>query len=290
MTAIFKREFRSYMKNMYGPLFMALLLLLGGAMLFRYNLLGRGTDFASPMVYVGYALIVLVPLLSMRSMAEDKHLRMDMFLLSLPIKPLHVIVGKYLAMLAIYAIPMGIMCLYPLILGMYGNLNYGNAYLILLGLFLLGAALLAVGQFMSSLTENQVVSVVGGIVAMVVLFFMSAVAYLLPVTPLSSFISLVVLAVLLSFVAFWMTRSVNITVITAAVLIIPTSVLYVFFADKFAGVIQVILYLCSPFVCFETFAYGMLDLSCVFLLLSYVVFFVFLTFLTYRVTDRKRWG
>ena len=290
MIAVFKREFRSYMKSMYGYLFIALLLLFSGAMLFTYNLMGRGADIASSMTYVGSSLLVLIPLLSMRSMAEDKHLKMDMFLLSLPIKPMAVILGKYLAMLAVYAIPMGIMCLYPLILGMYGSLNYGHAYLVLLGLFLLGAALLAVGQFVSSLTENQVISAISGIGTMLLLYFLSTIAYLLPISALCSFICLVVMAVLLALVAFWMTRNLNIALVTAAVLIVPVSLLYTFFSKYFAGVIQVILYLCSPFVSFSTFAGGTLDLSCIVQLLSYVVFFVFLTFLTHRITDRKRWG
>ena len=288
MTAVYKRELRAYMNNVYGWLFMAVLLMFTSLMVFMDNLGNGYPQFEYALSDSQYALMILVPILSMRSMAEDKRAKTDMFYLSLPMTTTSVVLGKYLAMLTILAIPCAVLGIYPPLLSLLGEVNLGVAYLALLQFFLLGAALLAICQFTSSLSENLVVVAVLGVVATAGLLFLPVVAYnILPITPMASFIGLVVIALLVGGVAFLATHNLNVTAITCAALVVPLSVVYILAKDAFGGLLPNILYFVSPFIQFATFCeYGTLSVPSLVLLLSYPVFFVFLTV---QSADKKRW-
>lgn len=291
MSAVYKRELKAYMNNVYGYLFMAVLLLFCGVMMFYQNLDRMIPNFEYTLIQVEYVLLVMIPVLCMRSMAEDRRNKTDMFYLSLPLKTSSVVLGKYLALLTVYAIPCAVLCVYPLLLGLFGTVNYLSAYVSILAFFLLGAALIAVCQFMSSLTDNLVVSAVLGVAAMLVLYFLPMLGVLLSAiskTALSSFIALVVVAMVVAAVAWLVTRNLNITAITAAALIVPLSVVYILFTEKFAGLFPSMLEAVSLFIGFENIAgYAILNLGDVALFLSYTVFFVFLTV---QSADKKRWA
>ena len=288
MSAVFKREFRAYMSNVYGWLFMAALLMYVGLMVYMDNLTNGYTQFEYALSDSLYALMVLVPILSMRSMAEDKHNKTDMFYLSLPMKTVSVVLGKYFAMLAVLAIPCVALCVYPLLLSILGEIHLGMAYLSILHFFLLGAALLAVCQFTSSLSENLVVAAVLGIAASALLLFVPMlIPMVLPVTPLASFLGLLVLALIMGGIAFLVTRNLTVTALTCAVCILPLAVLYVFAKEVFTGLLPNVLSAVSPFMHFMDFCdYGILSIPTLLLFLSYSLLFVFLTVLS---ADKKRW-
>lgn len=295
MLAVYKRELKAYMSNVYGWLFMAVLLLFIGVSMFiqnlllgypniEYALLGGEDTWLSGEI----ALLIMIPVLCMRSMAEDKRNKTDMFYLSLPMPTSAVVLGKYFSLLTVYAIPCAVMSVYPLVLGMFGKVNFLGGYVSIFFFFLLGAALIAVCQFLSSLTDNLVVAAVLGVVASAALFFLPMLSYILPDTPIVSFVGFVVLAVVAAGIAFLVTRNLNVTAITAAVLIIPLSVLYIVMGDKFAGVLPAVLEFVAPFVHFEEIGiFGLFNLQSLILLLSYPVFFVFLTV---QSADKKRWA
>ncbi len=288
MGAVFKREYKAYMNNVYGYLFMSVLLLFVGALVAYCNLLLGLPDIEYALYIARYVLLLMIPILCMRSMAEDRRGRTDMFYLSLPLTTSSVVLGKYLALLTVFAIPCGIICLYPLILGWFGTVHYVSAYMSILFFFLIGAALIAVCQFLSSLTDNLVVAAVLGILATVVLCFLPVIAYLVPETALISFVGLAVLALLAATVAFFITRHLPVTLITGAVLLIPLVVCYLLFGEHFEGLLPAALEYVSPFYHFDAIAeYGTLSLSSLVLLVSYPVFFVWLTV---RSADKKRWA
>lgn len=288
MTAVYKRELRAYMNNVYGWLFMAIFLLFTGFMMYMDNLYNGYPNFEYALSDSQYALILLIPILCMRSMAEDKRNKTDMFYLSLPMKTSSVVLGKYLAMLTVYAISCAVLCVYPLILGAFGTVNYLTAYLSILLYLILGAALIAVCQFMSSLTDNLVVAAVLGVLVVAVLLFMPMLSYyVLPTSAIASFIGFVVLALLLAGVAFLTTHNLNVTAITGAVAVVPLSVVYILARESFEGLFPAVLEFISPFAHFATFCqYGTFSVQSFILLLSYPVLFVFLTV---QSADKKRW-
>ena len=287
MLAVYKRELRAYMNNVYGWLFMAIFLLLTGYMMFQNNLYDGMPEFELTLSASQYALLLLIPILCMRSMAEDRHNKTDMFYLSLPMKTASVVLGKYFAMLTVYAIPCVILCVYPLVLGAFGPVNYLVAYLSILLYLILGAALIAVCQFLSSLTDNLVIAAVLGVLAVAVLLFAPFLSYVIPLTAIASFIGLVVLALLLAGVAFLATHNLNVTAITGAVAVVPLSVVYILSRSSFEGLFPSLLQFISPFAHFATFCqFGTFSVQSLILLLSYPVLFVFLTV---QSADKKRW-
>ena len=287
MSAVYKRELRAYLNNVYGWLFAAILILFVSFVMCIDNLYNGLPKFEYALSDSQYALLVLIPILCMRSMAEDKRNKTDMFYLSLPMQTSSAVLGKYFALLTVFAAPCALFAVYPLLLGTFGEVNYLSAYVGLLLFFLLGAGMIAVCQLMSSLTENLVVSAVLGVLASALLFFLPLLSYLIPATPMASFIGLVVLALAAAAVAFAVTRNLNVTAITGAALILPLCVLFIFLKDSFGGLLSGVLEYISPYLQFATFCeYGTLRLSSLILLLSYPVFFVFLTV---QSADKKRW-
>ena len=285
MSAVYKRELRAYMNNVYGWLFMAILLLFTGYMMFQNNLYDGAPEFELTLSGSQYALLLLIPILCMRSMAEDRHNKTDMFYLSLPMKTSSVVLGKYLAMLTVYAIPCVILCVYPLVLGAFGPVNYLVAYLAILLFLILGAALIAVCQFLSSLTDNLVIAAVLGVLAVAVLLFAPWLSYVIPLTAIASFIGFVILALLLAGIAFLATHNLN--AITAAVAVVPLSVIYILSRSSFEGLFPSLLQFISPFAHFAAFCqFGTFSVQSLILLLSYPVLFVFLTV---QSADKKRW-
>ncbi len=287
MTAVYKRELRAYMNNVYGWLFMGILLLAVGFMMFLDNLRSGYPYFEYALSDSQYALLLLIPILCMRSMAEDKRNKTDMFYLSLPMKTSSVVLGKYFAMLTIYAIPCAVLCLYPLVLSAFGTLNYATAYVSILFYLLMGAALIAVCQFLSSLTDNLVIAAVLGVLATALLLFSPLLASFLPANAIVSFVCFVVLALLLAAIAFFATHNLNITAITGAVAVVPLSLAYILARDSFKGLFPALVEFLSPFMHVSTFCqYGTFSIQSVVLLLSYPVLFVFLTV---QSADKKRW-
>lgn len=287
MSAVYKRELRAYMNNVYGWLFMAIFLLFTGYMMFQNNLYDGAPEFELTLSASQYALLLLIPILCMRSMAEDRHNKTDMFYLSLPMKTSSVVLGKYFAMVTVYAIPCVILCVYPLVLGAFGPINYLVAYLSILLYLILGASLIAVCQFLSSLTENLVIAAVLGVVAVAALLFAPFLSYVIPLTAIASFIGFVVLALLLAGIAFLATHNLNVTAITGAVAVVPLSVVYILSRSSFEGLFPSLLRFISPFAHFATFCqFGTFSVQSLILLLSYPVLFVFLTV---QSADKKRW-
>ncbi len=287
MSAVYKRELRAYLHNVYGWLFMAIILMFVGFMMFQTNLYNGIPNIEYALSNSQYALLLLVPILCMRSMAEDKRNKTDMFYLSLPMKTSSVVLGKYFAMLTVYALPCVLICFYPLLLAGFGKVNFAIAYLSIFFFLLLGAALIAVCQFMSSLTDNLVVAAVLGVLVTAVLLVSPLLATLLPATAIASFIGFLVLALLLAGIAFLTTHNLNVTAITGAAAVVPLSLLYIFLRDAFKGLFPAVLEFISPFMHFAAFCeLGTFSIQSLVLLLSYPVLFVFLTV---QSADKKRW-
>ena len=287
MSAIYKREMRSYLTGITGMLFIGILILCVGFMVFTNNLFGKISSFATTLYMSQIILILIVPILCMRSMAEDKHNKTDMFLLSLPLKTTDIVLGKYLALLTVFALPMALISLYPLILGLFGQMNYLTTYSAVLGFFLLGAALIALCQYISSLTESQVIAAVLGVVTVFALFSLGTISSFIPSSALASFIAFAVVGVLAGLFTFYMTRNVVVSLVLGLIIIIPVALIFIIVPTALEATFPTLLMFCSPFMAFENISQGIFDLAAVVTLISHIVLF---TFLTNRSVDRKRWS
>lgn len=104
--------------------------------------------------------MLTVPILTMRILAEEKRCKTDQLILTAPVSVGGIVMGKFLALLTIFAIPVAIICFYPLIMAQYGSVPMGEAYLSILAYFLFGMTAIAIGLFLSSVTESQVIAAV----------------------------------------------------------------------------------------------------------------------------------
>ena len=152
MKAIFNREFNSYFTSMLGYVFLTIFLLLTGVMFYVVNIrfmTARMTNFFS--IVNNWALFLL-PLVTMRLFSEDRKQKTDQLLLTAPISTKEIVFGKYFAAFGIL--------IYPVILAITGNLPIAETISCYVGFILLCSAILAIGAFMSSITESQIVAAV----------------------------------------------------------------------------------------------------------------------------------
>ena len=170
MCAIYKKELRAYLTSMTGYIFMAVLLAVTSLYYVANCLVGGYPVFGAVLSAVYFVLLIIVPVLTMRSMAEEKRQKTDQLLMTAPVSLWKIVLGKYLAMVTIFLIPMAILCLYPLILLQFGSVSLPMAYTAILGYTLFGAACLGIGLFLSALTESQVIAAV---LTFGVLFFLN---------------------------------------------------------------------------------------------------------------------
>ncbi|WP_307999596.1 ABC transporter permease [uncultured Gemmiger sp.] len=175
MTAIFKREFRSYFTGMVGYAVAAVSLFFLGLYFTNRNLLYQSSDFAGVLYTTTLILLFLLPAVSMRSFAEERRARTDQLLLTSPVSIPAIVAGKFLAQLAVFCVPLTAAAVMPLILTAFGKVSLISAYAALLGYILLGGACLAVGTFISCLTENQIVAYLASFAVLLIAYLMNGI-------------------------------------------------------------------------------------------------------------------
>ena len=287
MGAVYKKELTSFFTTMTGYVFIAFILVIVGIFMTSLNLKGGYPDFEHNLGSVSFTFLFLIPILTMRSFSEERHSRTDQLLYSLPLSVKDIVLGKYFAMLSVFAIPCAVMCLYPLILSMYGTVFFIRTYSAILAFFLLGSALIAIGMFMSSLTESQVISAVVCFGAVLVCYLMSGIAGLIPATALATFISFTVINLLLCALIWYMTK--NTIIAYSFAFGIEAVILIVYMTNRvlFEGLINKVLSAVSLFERLSNFIYGMFDLTSILYYLSVMVIFVFFTC---QAVEKRRWS
>ncbi len=287
MGSVYKKELRSYFCNMQGAIFSGFLLLIAGIMTVLYNLKGLYPNFEYVLSDTGFIFLLIVPIVTMRVFAEEKHAKTDQLLYSLPLKVTDIVLGKYFAAVTVFLLPVGVMSLYPLILSLYGKVNFAAAYGALFGFILLGCALLAIGMFISTLTESQVIAAVISFGTLLLLYLMKALTSLIPNTSGASFVAFSVVAVLFGLLVWAMTKDRYAGLFTALLAESALVFLYFKFKDSFAGLFAKVMEKLSVFDRFSGFVNGIFDLTAVVYYLSVVAFCVFLCV---QSVEKKRWS
>ena len=290
MQAIYKKEFKSYFRSVTGFVFVAFFLLVLGL----YTSIIDFSNASSHFEYVYYnscfVFLIAVPILTMRSIAEERRQKTDQLLYSLPISTTQVVLGKYFAMLTVFAIPVGITCLYPLLLKLYdpsGYLSFTAIYSSVFAFLLLGAALIAIGMFMSSLTENQIISALLSFAAMLLCYLMGDLKNYLPTTSGATMVGFAVLILALSLIVFFITRNGTAAWILFIVLEIPVIVISFVDATILEGALPSVFGTLSVFERFYAFAEGVFDLKAI---LYFVTVAVLFNFFTVQSMEKRRWS
>ena len=277
MKAIFRHELRLYFESMTAYVFGAFLLLFIGIGSMLYNLRSAVSNFEFVLSFAAIAFVVIVPVLTMRCLSEERKQKTDQLLYSLPITTTQVVLGKYGAVLVVFLLPLCFIALYPLMFAQFGDVYLPTAYGALAAFFLLGAALLAVGVFLSSLTDNQGLAAGLGIGMILLNYYCVSLSEFVSSTAAGTAIALVVLIAALGFLVKTLTRSTPAGAGTGLLLLALLGLCYALDSTALEGLLPSLMKKISLFERFNTFVNGVFDLTNVVYFLSVTLFFLFLT-------------
>ena len=289
MRAIYKRELKSFMASPLGYAFMAFLILIVGIYFTFYSLMNGYPWFGSILAATTFVFLIIVPLLTMRVLAEERRQKTDQLLLTAPVTVSDIVLGKFFALLTVLAIPMLWFCLYPLLMMSFGKTaaSMPMDYLSIFGFFLLGAANLAIGLFISALTENQVLSAVLTFAVLLICYFSQSLVGFIPGTANASLIGFTVLIVLAALVLFIMTRNVLLSGSVAVVLEIILIAVYALKNEWMENAIAKVFSVIVISGRLDNFIEGIFDLSGVVYYISVVALCLFLSV---QAIQKRRWS
>ena len=277
MSAVFSHELKNYFQSLTAYVFGAFLLAFTGIGALMYNINAAVSNFEYVLDFCSIVFVVIVPILTMRVIAEERKQKTDQLLYSLPITTTQVILGKYLALLTVYALPLCIISFYPLIFRKYGEVYLLTAYGSILAFFIMGAALIALGVFISSLTENQGFAAGIGIAVILLNYFSVTLSEYVSSTAYSSLVSLFVIVILLAVVIKKLTKNDVLAYGVGGVLIAGLMITYFVDMEKLEGLLPDIMTKLSLFKQFSYFVNGVFDMTAIVYFLSVIAFFLFLS-------------
>ena len=285
MTAVLRHELSSYFTNVTGYVFGAFLLLFAGIYTMVINLQSASPYFEYVLMNMDFIFLIIVPILTMRVIAEERRQKTDQLLYSLPLTMTQVALGKYLAMLVIFLIPVAVIGVYPLVLTAFGAVYLPAAYGALTGFFFLGAS--PIGMFISSLTESQAVAAGLCFVVMLLNYFISSLASYVPSTAFASFLCVAVCILVLGLIFRLLTRSGFAALVLTIVLEGGLVAAYTFRSADFQGLFPNLMEQLSLFDRFYEFVNGTFDLTAIVYYLTVIAVFVFLTV---QSLEKRRWS
>ncbi len=290
MGAIYKKELKSYFNNVTGFVFVAFFLVVIGIYSGVINFINGSSQFEYIYYNISFVFLIAVPILTMRSFSEERKLKTDQLLFSLPIRTSDIVLGKYFSMLTVFAIPVAISALYPLILSAFdpaGYISYTAIYTTVIAFFLLGASLISIGMLMSSVTENQIIAAVLSFATVFICYMMDSHESYIPSSSSASLVGLAVLNLIAAILVYFFTKSSNLSWILFVVLEMPVIVISFVDSTMLEGLLPTILGTLSVFGRFNSFANGVFDVkSIVYFITVSALFNVF----TVHSFDKRRWS
>ncbi len=288
MLAIYKRELRAYFQSMVGCVFVAFLIVFTGIYFMAYNLVSGYPYFSYTLSGSLIVFIVGIPLITMRSFSEERRNRTDQLLLTAPVSLGKIVMGKYLAMVTVIAIPNVIFCIFPLIIKSQGTAYLTVDYISIGVFFLLGCVYAAIGMFLSSLTESQMIAFISTFGILLVLYLWDGILSMLPVSAVSGLVGILII---LSIAAFYIWHMTGNALISGAVEIIGAAAAVIVFVAKRELYENLLTNLLGRLALADVFTgiteNSIVDVTGIVLYLSVIVVFVFLTM---QSIQKRRWS
>lgn len=287
MLAVYKKEMRQAFNSIFGYIFLTFLLALFGIYTYIYNLKLGYASFAYAVSSVSTFFLFLVPMLTMRSLSEEKKQKTDQLVFTSPVSISGIILGKYLALVSILFFAVLIVSAYPVVLSKYGSVNMKVAYSNLAAFFFLGCAYLAIGMFLSALTESQIVAAITTIIVILFTLLADVMKDMIPSDHSISVIVIAVLILILVVITYVMMRNVILSVVLAVVAYGTMIGTYISKPALYDGFLTKLLGWFSLVSRFDDFQYGLFDPTAFVYYLSIAVLFVFLTI---QAIKKRRWS
>ncbi len=286
MLAIYKKELRAYFTSFLGYMFIAFLLIIVGICQDNYNLTSKYANFAYAIQGSTFLFVVLIPLLTMRILAEEKRQKTDQLLFTSPVSITKIILGKYFALISVFGIAVLCICAYPLILRHFGPTNLSIAYTSIAAYFLLGCAYMSIGMFISALTESQVFSAVLTIIVILFTLLIDMLVNLLPTGHLLALIVFIALVLLIAVILYVMMKSLAVSGIFAVLGIGALVAVYISNPILFDGSLGKTFGWLSIISRFSNVVYGICNVSVYVYYISICFLFVLLTI---QAIKKRRW-
>ncbi len=287
MKAIIRHELRSNFESVTGYVFGAFILLFAGIYCMVINLKVGYANFSYVLSSMTFIFIIGIPILTMRTIAEERKQTTDKLLYSLPLTMGQVVVGKYLVLLVQLLIPTAILAVYPLILSAFGSVYLPGAYGTLIAFYMLGAAFAAVGMFISSLMENPASAAGLCFAVMLLNYFLSSLAGYVSTTAFASFAAFAVLLVALAVIVRLLTKNTFAAIMSALIPGIGLVLAYGLMGSSFQGAFPAVMKQLSLFDRFYAFADGVFDLRALVYFASVILVFLFLSV---QALEKRRWN
>ena len=288
MWAIYKRELMSYFRSMIGCIFIAFLVAFTGIYFTAYNLTAGYPYFSYTLSGSLIVFLVGIPLITMKSFSEERKNKTDQLLLTAPVSLTKIVLGKYMAMVTVVAIPNVIFCLFPLMIKMNGTAYLKVDYLSILVFFLLGCVYVSLGMFLSALTESQIIAYISTFGILLALYLWNGIASFLPSAALSCMFGLIVIISLVILYIYQMTSNWLLSVALEVVNIIANVVVYLVKSSLFENLLTRLL---GKLALADVFTgiteNNILDVSGIVLYLSIIAVFVYLTV---QAIQKRRWS
>lgn len=288
MKAIYKRELRSFFTSMTGYIFIAVVTAYIGLYFFIYNMMIGYPTFSATLGSAASIFIFVTPVITMRTMAEERHTKTDQLILTSPTTVTSMVLGKYFSTLTVFAMPLLISCLCPIIISMYGSGYMLGDYSMIFAVLCFGALLVAIGIFISSLTESQVIAAVLTLIVDIILYLWNMVTYYVPSEPFGVLIGFVILWLVACMICYSISKNLNLALIMAVLGVGVMGVLYLYNADMFEGKLASFLSILSITAPLDNFSdYSVFDVGGIFF---YISFSALLLFLTVQTVQKRRLG
>ena len=290
MTAIFKRELKSYFHGMMGYVLTAFLLATSGLYFLALDLGYGMTDFSYYTLYrTIFILLLYIPVLTMRSLAEERRSRTDQLLLTSPVSVWDIVLGKFFAMAVIFAIPCLVDAVMILILWGLGSTTTALAanFAGLLCYFLLGCAAIAIGEFLSGLTENQIIAAVMGVAVLLLAYMMPSLRSMFTAGSAVALALFTAIAAVLSVVAGLRTRSFTLGCLTFAGCCVVLTALFLLQSSWLTEAFSAVLSGLCLFTPFEEFVNNSFSIPTLVYYLTVTMLFLFFTA---QGLEKRRWN
>ena len=288
MRAIYKRELDSYFHSMIGYVFISFFLAFTGVYFMAYNLNYGYPIFSYVLSSLVFILLIAIPVLTMKSFSEDRKSRTDQLLLTAPVSLGQIVLGKYLAMVTVYLIPNLVFCLYPLVIKLQGNAYLLTDYCGILVFFLMGCVFIAIGMFLSSLTESQIIAAISSFGVLLILYLWNGILGFLPSSALLNLIILLVLLTLVSALVWHITGNPVMAGILEVIFLAAGVIVYAVDSGLYESLLSDVLGqldLTAPLT--DVVSSSLLDTGSIILYLSVIGLFIFLTM---QSIQKRRWS
>ena len=289
MSAIYERELDSQLNGLTGYVYGALMLLFAGIYVMVSNLSGS-PDFTNVLYSMTFIYLIAIPLLTMRSVAEERHQKTDQLLYSLPLSMTKIVLGKYLALVTVMAIPILVMGLYPLLLNALataGSISLKSAYGALIGYVFLGMALTAIGLYVSSLMESPALAAGTSFIVLLLVYFLTPLTEYIPSSGPANLAAFALAAAVFALIVWRVTANRTFALALGLVLEGALGACYALWPKAFSGLFAEVAGQLAVFDRFDSFAYDIFDIRSVVYFLSVAAVFLFLTV---QAMERRRWA